>query len=113
MIESDLPDQPYHHETHEISPEDADALIDRVAASARAYANHVLRDLLSRFDLDTNKTGLVIRTPLIPDWPRPVSEIHGSRKLFFKADAMIYHSAPCDSATDRGLKVFTFKRGND
>src|SRR5689334_14791117 len=98
LIEPALPKQPYEHETHGMSTNEAERLVQEVRESARHCAERALSRLLSSLGAKTELIAIALRTAPLPRLPGTVAEAHASRPVMLRSDPMLYHDALCASA---------------
>ena len=110
LIEPNLPNQPYHHETLEMAGSDADTLVTLVKASVAGEAAQAFEDLSRDLEGHCAVCAIAIRTPPIDALPATVAEVHASRRIMTAADGMIYHEALCNAALRRGWQVVLVAR---
>lgn len=110
LVESHLPNQPYHHETLEMAADQADTLVTLVKASVAGAAAEALDKLAADLAGVCALSKIAIRTPPIDSLPASVAEVHASRRVMMAADGMIYHDALCRAARARGLEVVLVAR---
>ena len=111
LIAKGLPNQPYHHETLAMSEHDAERLLDRVRKSISISVDHALDRLSADLKSESRVKALTIREPTLPSLPPTVAEVHASYRVTCAADGMLYHSAICKAARERGWEVEFFRRG--
>lgn len=112
LIEPGIPASPYHHETLEMEPAEAEALVQKALKSARSCAHRALKELCSSGEIG-KVTGVVLREPPLPHLPGSVAEAHQSYNVTNRADGMIYHDALCRAASELGLDVEWIPRGKE
>lgn len=86
LIPPDLPNQPYHHETLELDPHDAEELVTKVKQSAASHAKESLSQLQSDISPAHQIVSIALREPPIAMLPATVAEVHSSRALTYAAD---------------------------
>lgn len=101
LLDPGLPNQPYHHETVGMDPEEAELLVKKVRLSAIACAERALKQLLSEHPI----TAIGLRQPPLPISPETVAEAHNNYHVFSRADSMIYHDALVTAAAKLALPV--------
>ncbi len=109
LMDADLPNQPYHHETLSMNNEEADQLVAEVVNSALRHAREALQQILDDFE-NLEIESIAIRNPILPALPATVAEAHASYPVTCRADGMIYHHALCRSAEELGLSISHFDR---
>lgn len=113
LIEKGVPSQPYHHETLALTDTAAEQLLRRVnrsiaACTARAF-DRLSADLWPRYRVSS----ITIRVPPLPHLPATVAEVHRSYYATCRADGMLYHSAICAAARQRGWEPVFHRRGEE
>ncbi|HEX6048472.1 MAG TPA: hypothetical protein VFZ21_04365 [Gemmatimonadaceae bacterium] len=111
LLDPRLPAAPYHHDSRHLSLPEAEQLVLEVGASANDHAAAALSALLD--DLAPAACGgLAIRVPPLPRMPASAAEALGDARVMNRADGMIYHDALTRAATQLGLNVTFFEKGN-
>ena len=113
LIEPGLPNQPYEHETFGMNTTEAERLVQEVRESAMHCAERALSRLPSSLGSTREIVSIALRTAPLPRLPGTVAEVHASRPVTMRADAMLYHDALCARAASRGINVATFDRGEE
>ncbi len=109
LLDPHLTASPYHHETLQMTPSDAETLVQDVSASAHKHATMALASLIREL-APARCRGIAIRVPPLPALPATVAEVHASTWVTNRADGMIYHLALTRAATQLTLNVFHFDR---
>jgi hypothetical protein len=111
LIEKGVPSQPYHHETLALSDAESEQLLRTVRRSIAACTDrafdYLAADLAPRYRV----AAISIRQPPLAHLPATIGEVHGSYHIQCRADGMLYHSAICEAARQRGWKVVLHPRG--
>jgi hypothetical protein len=113
LLEDGLPVQPYHHETLNMQPAKAEALVRRVKASAYKHAHAGLAALRDAIAPRHRLSMLAIREPPFAELPDSVAAVHAWRPMLFAADGMLYHGAITSAAKELGIAVSLYVRGNE
>jgi hypothetical protein len=113
LLDDGLPAQPYHHETLNMQPGKAEALVRRVKASAHRRAQAALVALRDAIAPRHRLTMVAIREPPFAELPDSVAAVHAWRPMLFAADGMLYHAAITTAAKELGLVVSLYVRGNE
>jgi hypothetical protein len=113
LIEPGLPKQPYEHDTLAISPTEAERLVQEVRESAMHCSERALSRLRSSLGATREVVSIALRTAPLPRLPGTVAEVHASRPVTMRADAMLYYDALCTSAASLGIHVAAFARGEE
>jgi hypothetical protein len=113
LLDDGLPAQPYHHETLNMQPAKAEALVRRVKASAYKHAHAGLAALRDAIAPRHRLSILAIRQPPFAELPDSVAAVHAWRPMLFAADGMLYHGAITTAARELGLAVTLYVRGNE
>jgi hypothetical protein len=113
LIEKGVPNQPYEHDTRALSDAESEQLLRQVKRSiaectALAF-DHLSADLSPRYRV----AAIAIRQPPLPRLPATVGEVHGSYHTLCRADGMLYHSAICTAARQRGWTLVLHRRGEE
>ncbi len=113
LVEKGVPSQPYHHETLALRDAEAEQLLRQVkrsidACTALAF-DHLSADLSPRYRV----ASITIREPPLADLPATVGEVHRSYHTLCRADGMLYHSAICTAARQRGWTPVFHRRGEE
>lgn len=111
LLDPRLPASPYHHDSRNLSPLEAEQLILDVTTSANNRAALALSSLLADLTPATC-SGLAIRVPPLPRLPATAAEAHGDARVMNRADGMIYHNALTRAAAQLHLRVTYFEKGN-
>ena len=111
LIDPDLPNQPYHHETLEMETRAAEELVQTVKVSAASHAQASLERTIRTLAPDATCVAIAIRHPPIQELPRQISEVHANSRIMYAADGMIYHQALTQAAMGLDLTVSHFNRG--
>jgi hypothetical protein len=113
LLDEGLPAQPYHHETLNMPPAKAEALVRRVKASAHKHAYAALAALRDAIEPRHRLALLAIRKPPFAELPDSVAAVHAWRPMLFAADGMLYHGAITSAAKELGIAVSLYARGNE
>lgn len=111
LIDQHLTAHPYHHETLQMPPSEAEKLVRDVKTSANQRAKLALSSLIAGLAPATCR-GIAIRLPPLPDLPATVTEVHANPWIMYRADGMIYHHALTHAAARLNLRVFHFEKHN-
>jgi hypothetical protein len=109
LLDKPLTASPYHHDTLQIAPSEADKLVRDVQASANKCAGSALASLIQELS-PAKCRGIAIRVPPLPALPATVAEVHASTWITNRADGMIYHLALTRAAAQLELRVFYFDK---
>jgi len=113
LIEKGVPNQPYHHETLALSDAEAEQLLRKVERSIAACTalafDRLSADLSPRYRVSS----ITIRQPPLAHLPATVGEVHRSYHVLCRADGMLYHSAICTAARQRGWNPVFHRRGEE
>jgi hypothetical protein len=112
-IEPGVPTQPYHHDSLAMPEHEAEALIARVQRSIAACSAGALDRLVTDLAGSYAVVAFAIRESPFPRLPGRVAEAWASYPLLCAADGMMYQSAMCGAARDRGLEVTLCRRGEE
>ena len=112
-IVAGLPTMPYHHESLELSVDDANALIWRVRRSVAQCAARALREAVADLAPTCRVIALAVREPTFPELPDTVALVRQSYRLQCAADGMIYQRALCEAASELGIEVHQCRRGEE
>ncbi len=111
LIEPGLPNQPYEHDTLDLSREQAEELVKEVRESSLHCAERELARLKSsgcgKID------AIALREALLPHLPASVAAAHASYHVMVRADAMLYHDALCKAAEGLGILVERIAPGQE
>jgi hypothetical protein len=111
LIEAELPNQPYEHETHGMDTTGAEELVRVVQQSSLHCAERELARLQS------TKIGKIVAIALrdapLPHLPTSVAAAHASYPVMVRADAMMYHEAVTKAAANMGIHIEAIKRGKE
>src|SRR3954466_2054849 len=113
LIEEGVPSQPYHHETLALGDAESEQLLRRVRRSIAACTDNALRHLAADLSPQYEVAAVAIRQPPLADLPPTVGEVHRSYHATCRADGMLYHSAICQAARQRGWEVMLHPRGEE
>jgi hypothetical protein len=113
LIDPGLPTMPYEHESVGMKEEDAEALIARVRRSVAARTTLALERLVAELSPAHTVVALAIRKPPFADLPGSVREVWESYPLHCAADGMVYQLAVCRAASQLGLEVQLYRRGDE
>jgi len=113
LIDEGLPSQPYEHDTVALLDADAEQLLRKVkrsaaACSARAF-QHLATDLGPRYRI----TAITMREPSLERLPATIEEARRSYHLRCRADGVLYHTAICTAARERGWAPVFHRRGDE
>jgi hypothetical protein len=113
LIETGVPTQPYHHETLALRDAEAEELlrqVERSIAKCTALAfDRLSADLRPRYRV----SAVTLRHSPLGHLPATVGEVHGSYYVLCRADGMLYHSAICTAARQRGWELGFHRRGEE
>jgi hypothetical protein len=109
LLDPQLPVFPYHHDTRQMSPTDAEKLIGDVTASANDRAAAALASLITELAPATC-LGIAMRVPPLSRLPSTVAEAHANAHVMNRADGMIYHHALTQAAAQLHLRVTHFDK---
>jgi hypothetical protein len=113
LIDGGLPNQPYEHETLNLSAAAAEELVKEVRESAAHCAERALSRLRSGLGASQELVSIALRTAPLPRLPGTVAEVHASYSVTNRADAMLYHDALCGAARSLGIGVTMLDRGQE
>lgn len=111
LLDQQLAASPYHHDTLQMTPSEAERLVRAVKTSANKRAKSVLSSLIGKL-APAKCRSIAIRVPPLPDLPATVAEVHASTWITNRADGMIYHQALTQAAAQLNLRVFYFEKDN-
>ena len=111
LIEKGVPSQPYHHETLALSDVESEQLLRTVRRSIAACTDRALDHLAADLSPRYRVAAIAIRQPPLARLPATIGEVHSSYNTTCRADGMLYHSAICEAAHQRGWKVVLHRRG--
>lgn len=101
LVGVELPKMPYHHDAQGLPFEQAAALIERVASSARSSAAECLEALAATVAVDIAAIALRVCPPL----PETVAERLANYRAQNVADWVMYRQALASAAVARGWAV--------
>jgi len=113
LIEKGVPSQPYHHETLSLSDTDAERMLRQVRRSIAACTTTAFDRLAADLSPQYKVSAITIRQPPLASLPVTVAEVHSSYYVQCRADGMLYHSAICTGARERGWTVTIHSRGEE
>ena len=113
LIDPGLPTLPYEHDTAAMKDADADELIARVRRSVDRHCRVALERLAAEVSPTGRVVALAIREPPFEELPATVAEVRRSYRLQCSADGMLYQLAVCRAATELGLEVQLYRRGDE
>ena len=113
LIERDVPNQPYHHETLALPDADAEQLLRRVRKSVAACTEQAFARLSGDLSSRYRVSSIAIRQPPLPRLPATVAAVHASYYVQCRADGMLYHSAICAAARRLGWSLVVLPRGEE
>ena len=112
LLDADLPSQPHHHESGELSLPEAEQLIAKVKASVAAHSRATLAQLQA--DLSPDRlVAITLREGSPEIVPDALAEIMQSHAALMVADSEMYRTALCAAATELGLEVILHPRGSE
>lgn len=109
LLDPPLAVSPYHHDTRQMAPPEAEQLVLDVRASANKRASAALSSLISDLAPATCR-GVAIRVPPLPHLPATVAEAHADAHVMNRADGMIYHQALTHAAAELQLTITHFEK---
>jgi len=113
LIDKGVPSQPYHHETLALSDVESEQLLRTVRRSIAACTDRALDHLAADLSPRYRVAAITIRQPPLASLPVTVAEVHSSYYVQCRADGMLYHSAICAAARERGWTVTIHSRGEE
>ncbi len=113
LIGKGVPSQPYHHETLALSDEKSEQLLRQVKQSIAACADLAFDRLSADLSPRYRVASVTLRQPPLAHLPATVGEVHRSYYTQCRADGMLYHSAICAAARQRGWKLVLHRRGEE
>ena len=113
LIEKGVPSQPYHHETLTLGDTEAERMLRQVRRSISARTATAFDRLAADLSPQYRVSAITIRQPPLPTLPATVAEVHSSYHVQCRADGMLYHSAICAAARERGWTVTLHPRGKE
>ena len=113
LIDSDLPTQPYEHDSTALRDDDANALIAQVRRSIAARTSDALTRVATELPRSYAVVAVAIRKPPFADLPKTVAAVRKSYRLQCAADGMLYQLAICRAARQLGLDVRMYRRGEE
>jgi hypothetical protein len=113
LIEKGIPSQPYHHETLSLSDADAERMLRQVTQSIAACTATAFDRLAADLSPRYRVSAITLRQPPLPTLPATVAEVHSSYSVQCRADGMLYHSAICAAARERGWTMTLHPRGEE
>ena len=105
LLDAKLPNAPYEHHAHRLTPPDAEALVGRVKQSAKTHARSALSQLCTDLDGVVRLVAVALREGPAKAIPATVAEVLESRAATYAADGELFRRALCDAATGLGLEV--------
>jgi hypothetical protein len=112
LIEGGVPTQPYHHETLSMPNAEAERLVRRVRTSIAESTSKAF-DALARDLAPRSIAAIAIRLGTLECLPATVADAHASYHVQCRADGMLYFSAACDAARQRGWDIQCLQRGHE
>ena len=91
LLDEHLTTSPYHHDTLQMAPSEADKVVRDVQTSANKRARLALSSLIRELS-PAKCCGIAIRIPPLPALPATVAEVHASTWITNRADGMIWLS---------------------
>jgi hypothetical protein len=113
LIAKGVPSQPYHHETLTLDDAEAEQLLSAVRTSIASCTSLALDRLASDLWPRYRVSSIAIREPPLAHVPTTVAAVHRSYHDTCRADGMLYHSAICTGARQRGWEVACHRRGEE
>jgi hypothetical protein len=113
LIDTNVPSQPYHHETLRLPDTEAEELLRKVRQSIAKRAAVAFDQLSSDLWPEYRVSAITIRQPPLERLPATVEEVHRSYYTLCRADGMLYHSAICTAARKRDWAVVSHRRGEE
>ena len=113
LIDEGVPTQPYHHETLTLGDAESEKLLRKVKRSIAARTAAALDAIAADLSPEYHVAAIAIRQPTLDPVPATVAEIHRSYHALSRADGMLYHSAICSAARERGWTVVFHRRGEE
>lgn len=113
LIEKGVPNQPYEHDSQALADDEAEQLLQTVKRSIEACTALALARLSDDLWPKYRVSSIAIRHPPLEHLPATVREVHGSYHVLCRADGMLYHSALCTAARQRGWEVAFHRRGDE
>jgi hypothetical protein len=113
LIDKDVPNQPYHHETLGLPDTEAEELLRTVRRSIATRTAVAFDQLSSDLWPEYRVSAITIRQPPLEHLPATVEEVHRSYYTLCRADGMLYHSAICTAARTRDWDVVSHRRGEE
>ena len=113
IIAPGIPTQPYHHDTLAMPDAESERLLRTVKKSIAACTARAFERLSADLEPPYRVMAIAIREPPLPELPATVKEAHASYYVQCRADGMLYHSAICTAAEERGWKVVQHRRGDE
>lgn len=113
VIEDGLPTQPYHHDTLSVNATAAERLVRDVQRSVATCTARAFDELTADLTPTHVVSSVALRQPTLPRLPATVREAHASYRVMCRADGMLYHSAICAAARQRGWAVALYRRGDE
>jgi hypothetical protein len=111
LLESGIPKHPFHHEALKLDTAEAEALVQKVAASAERCATGALAKIQKELD-GLKLAALVMREPPLPAVPS-VEASNGSPWINTRADATLYLGAVANAARALRIAVEKIPRGEE
>ena len=105
LLDAKLPNAPYEHHAHRLTPADAEALVSRVKQSANTLARSALSQLCTDLAGVVRLVAVALREGPAKAIPATVAEVLESRAATYAADGELFRRALCDAATGLGLEV--------
>jgi len=91
LLDEHLTTSPYHHDTLQMAPSEADKVVRDVQTSVNKRARLALSSLIRELS-PAKCCGIAIRIPPLPALPATVAEVHASTWITNRADGMIWLS---------------------
>jgi hypothetical protein len=113
LIDKGVPTQPYHHETLAMAGGEADELLRTVQRSIALCTATAFDRLSADLWPQYRVSSIAIRQSTLARLPATVEEAHRSYHVQCRADGMLYHTAICAAARQRGWKLLFHRRGEE
>ena len=113
LIEKGVPSQPYHHDTLALGDDKSEQLLRKVRRSIAGCTASAFDHLAAELSPQYRIASITIRQPPLERLPATVREAHDSYYVQCRADGMLYHSAICTGARERGWTVTIHSRGEE
>ena len=109
LVDSSLPDNPYHHEALGMSLPDGEVLVGRVKQDVAQRALAALADLQSQHAA----IAIVLQQSPFNRLPETLADVLRSWPLTCAADGMMYREALAEAGAALGMKVIRYPRKTD